>query len=97
MRKLDHSKLPQGTLAFPVLVCKRVPRVYPPLGSNSLVNSVQPGLYRETLSRRKKKSDTLIRANVRIYCTIIAFANFKIILSIKIKNKIFRVENPFDS
>lgn len=68
----------------------RVPRVYPPLGSNSLVNSVQPGLYRETLSRRKKKSDT-IRANVRIYCTIIAFANFKIILSIKKKKKSIEV------
>lgn len=43
---------------------------------------------RNSVSKKKKKSDTLIRANVRIYCTIIAFANFKIILSIKIKKSI---------
>lgn len=32
----DHCELPQGALAFAVLVFKRVPHMYPPVASNSL-------------------------------------------------------------
>lgn len=85
MRKLDHSKLPQGTLAFPVLVCKS-PTGVPTTGLKLTCEFRTARAIQRNSVSKKKKSDT-IRANVRIYCTIIAFANFKIILSIKKKKK----------